>query len=357
MLLYDRQIHGASNPRLKVHLNKRDDGGRQIQKCYPKKKALDLIVGGFDEVATIQHRLLPLSHLPLGSAKTSLAVAYRLDDCATKATRMVAAALVQIVFEHGIFQAHKGQHHLRVPFKDICQDRSILNYHIVTKAFGWQIDTANVKTVPQKIVIAYRNWIIQAEQNDNLHAVVKDTHSMRGLLLQIENQFLEDNGYPMIAENKLDHMDIIAPIIHIAAEALYSSIFEKLPSYRPYRPLTTYTLRRNAEVLWLLIGPTTSSTKNSFQLFREEAIMSVLPGSPVLNAQDLAVVSNGLVAYSAQLGQLQTLKRLSTAISVVEGYLRWGRDQGAFHRLHEINGLAFSSNRSIYESTRKLEVF
>ena len=362
VLLYDRRIHGTSSSRVKVLLHKRDDGGWHIRKWYPEKKVLDLIVGGFDEVPTSQHRSLPLSHQPLGSAKTFLAAAYRLDDDATEATGLVAAALVQIVFEHGCFQTRYGHRLLKVPFKVICQDHFILSYHTITKTFGWQGDTGDVNPKIHKIVIAYKNWMVQVEKGrilangkGNVNTTVAE--DMRQLLLQIENQFFEDNGYSMIAENNLDHMGIIDPVVHVAAEALYSSIFEKLPAYRPYRPLATFVLRANARTLWHLLCGRLSNSENGFQNFRTEAITSVLPGSPRVGLLDLAVVSNGLVAYSAQLGQIQSAKRPSSAISVVEGYLRWGRDQSLFDRLYEKDEAAFPSNRSFYESTQKLEVF
>ena len=358
VLLYHRRIHGASGSRVKIVLHQRDDGGWHIQKWYPEKKVLDLIVSGLEEVPTSQHRLLPLSHQPLGSAKTFLAAAYRLDDDAIKATGLVAAALVQVVFEHGCFRAHYGHRLLSLPFKDICQDHFISNYHTITKTFGWQRDTEDVKTERYKIVVAYKNWTAQVKEGRILGDEKGNvTESMRQFLLQIENQFFEDNGYSMIEENNLDHMGIIDPVLHIAAEALYSCIFEKLPAYRPYRPLTAFTLHANARTLWQLLCGNLIFTGNSFQQFRAEAIRSVLPGSARVSDLDLAVVSNGSVAYSAQLDQIQTAKRPSSAISVVEGYLRWGRDQSQYNRLCEKDEAEFPSNRSFYESHQNLELF
>ena len=323
---------------------------------------MDLIVGGLDEVPTSQHRSLPLSHQPLISAKIFLASAYRLNDDATKATGMIAAALVEIVFEQGCFQVHHGHRLLKLPFKDTCQQQFISSYHTITKTFGWQADSEDVKTERHKMVTAYQNWMIRVEKggilaNGKGNPCTTVAEDMRQLLLQIENQFFEDNGYLMIAENNLEHMGIIDPVIHIAAEALYSSIFEKLPAFRPYRPSTTYNLHANAGTLWHLLCGKLSSAENGFQRFRAAAIASVLPGSARVSASDLAVSSDGSVAYSAQLNHIQTAKRPSSAISVVEGYLRWGKDQSLYNRLHEKDEAAFPANRSFYESHQRLEVF
>ncbi len=93
------------------------------------------------------------------------------------------------------------------------------------------------------------------------------------------------------------------------------------------------------------------------QEFRAEAIKSVLPGSVQVNIADLAIMSNGLVAYSAPLDQVLTNRRLCPAISIIPGTSRWGDDQALFHRLEESDAADFPMSRSFYESSQRLEVF
>ncbi|KAL9613059.1 MAG: hypothetical protein Q9167_002358 [Letrouitia subvulpina] len=362
ILLRGHVIHGVPSSRVKVTLNSRDDGGWYIQKWYSEKRIMDLIVGGFDNVPTVQHRQLPLSHQPIGSAKASLAAAYRLLDDAIEATGHIAAALVDTAFEHGYLRGSYVSGLSEVAFKDICQEHFVSNYHTITRTFGWQADSGNMKTERSKIVAAYKSWMngverdkILANGNGALHSTrVQD---MRRLLLHIENQFFEDHGYPMIPENNLEHMNIMDPVIHIAAEALYCSIFENNPIHRPFRPLTFQILNANAETLWHLLCGQPSSSDNGLHRFRAEAVKSVLPGSTQVKATDLAVVSNGLVAYSAQLGQVSTMKRLSSAIVVIPGYLRWGDDHALFHKLQEKDQADFPASRPFYSSNERLEVF
>lgn len=361
ILLHGHVIHGVPSSRVKVTLNKRDGGSWYIQKWYHEKRVMDLIVGGIDKVPTTQHRALPLSHQPIGSAKTSLAVAYQLGHDAIEATGQIAATLVNMAFEHGCLRTQEVHGLSEVPFKDICQDQFITGYHTITMTFGWQLDSGNRKDDKPKIVAAYKHWMdrveidkILASGEEILGSTLQD---MRKLLLQIENQFFEDNGYSMIPENNLEHMGIIDPVIHVATEALYCSIFEKFPANRLFRPLTMSSLNSNARDLWHLLCGRESSIKNELQQFRAEAIESVLPGSARVDAMDLAVASNGLVAYSAPLDRISTTKRQSSAISILPGYLRWANDHSPFHKLQEKNAAEFPSHRSFYESTQGLEVF
>ena len=131
-------------------------------------------------------------------------------------------------------------------------------------------------------------------------------------------------------------MNILEPLMHIAAEALYCSIFDHFPYERPFRPSTAASLGTNSAILWrLLSGFADDATVNPFQEFRAEAVKSVLPGAPQFSSADLAVVGNGTVAYVAPLAQFSTSKRFCSAVSIVPGNLGWGKDRVFFFRLRE----------------------
>ena len=323
----------------------------------------ELIVGGIDKVPTAQHRSLPLSHVPLISASKSLAAAYRLADDAVEAIGQIAAALVDAAFEYGEFRVSNAVSQFQVPFRDTCQVDFVSGYHSTIKAFGFKLDPKSAAGAAGQsdVVAAYKRWMDRAKRDGipasgeaSLGNPVKE---MTQLLLQIENQFFEDHGYSMIRENNLEHMGIVDPVMHVAAEALYSSIFQPFPHERPFRPLTADTLRVNARTIWRLLCGRLTESENELQEFRAEAIRSVLPGSVQVNKVDLAIVSNGLVAYSAPLEHLSTNKRLCSAISIIPGTLRWGEDQALFNRLQESDAADFPASRSFYESTQRLEVF
>ncbi|CAF9905145.1 MAG: hypothetical protein ALECFALPRED_000160 [Alectoria fallacina] len=361
VILRRNRIFGAAGCRIKVTLNRRDDGGWHIQKWYLESRISELIVGGIDKVPTTQHRSLPLSHVPIGSASVSLAAAYQLTDDAIEATGQIAAALVDAAFEYGDFRVGNVAGHFKVPFRDICQANFVSGYHTIIKVFGFKLDADYVKAGQSAVVTAYKRWMDRAKDGDipatGGTVQGKPVIDMTQLLLQIENQFFEDNGYLMIRENNVEHMGIVEPVMHVAAEALYFSIFERFSHERPFRPLTTGILRVNARTLWRLLCGCISGSENEIQEFRAEAIKSVLPCSTQVNVADLATVSNGLVAYSAPLDQFSTDKRLCSAISIVPGTLRWGDDQALFHKLQESDAADFPSSRSLYESSQILEVF
>ncbi len=361
ILLRRHRLFGASSCRLKVTLNQRDDGGWHIQKWYSENRISELIVGGSDKVPTTQHRSLPLSHVPILSASKSLAAAYHLTDDAIEATGQIAAALVDAAFEHGDFHVGNAVGYHQVPFRDICQANFVSGYHTIIKIFGFKLDPDRANARQSAVVAAYKKWMDRA-RGANISATGETLHgnpvkNMTRLLLQIENQFYEDNGFLMIDENNLEHIGIVDPVMHVAAEALYSSIFNRFPHQRPFRPLTTGTLRANAGTLWRLLCGCPSGSENEMQEFRAEAIKSVLPGSVQVNMAGLAIVSNGLVAYSAPLDELSTDRRLCSAISIIPGTLRWGDDQALFHRLEESDAADFPTSRSFYESSQRLEVF
>ena len=361
IIVHRHSLFGTAGCRLKVTLNQRDDGGWHLRRWYSKNNVSELIVGGIDKVPTAQHRSLPLSHVPILSASKSLAAAYRLTDDAVEATGQIAAALVDAAFEYGEFRVSNAVSQFQVPFRDTCEESFVSGYHSIIKAFGFKLDPASANAGQSDVVATYKRWMDRAKR-DGITAsgeapLGNPVKEMTQLLLQIENQFFEDCGHSMIRENNLEHMGIVDPVMHVAAEALYSSIFQRFPHERPFRPLTAGTLRVNARTLWRLLCGRLPGSENELQEFRAEAIRSVLPGSVQVNKVDLAIVSNGLVAYSAPLEHLSTDKRLCSAISIIPGTLRWGEDQAVFNRLQESDAADFPSSRSFYESSQRLEVF
>ena len=363
ILLHGSRILGTPESRVKMALRKRDDGGWHIKRWYQEQAIFELIVGGVDKVPTSQHRALPLTHLPARSAKMSLAAAYQMTDEAIEATGQVAAALVDIIFEHGFVHVKKTHGNFQIAFRNICQDHFISGYHTITKIFGWQLDAEFVRNRQPMIMVAYQRWKDTAGSGKGYSSSLGHRFSknlvpdVTQLLLQIEDQFFKDNGFSMIEENNLEHMGIVDPVIHVTAEALYCSIFEELPYERVFRPLTVTNLRSNARVLWQLLCGGLADSASQLQEFRAEAIRSVLPGFPQINTANLAVVSNGLVAYSTPLAHLSTSKRQSVAISIMPGKLRWGDDNAPFDKIEEVDAAEFPSNHSFYESTENLEVF
>ena len=147
--------------------------------------------------------------------------------------------------------------------------------------------------------------------------------TLANALVRFETEFFEDNGFQMLLEGTLKEMNILEPVVHIAAEALYCSIFDHFPYECPFRPPTAASLGTNSAILWrLLSGFADDETVNQLQEFQAEAVKSVLPGAPPLSSADLAVVGNGTVAYVAPLTQFSTSKRFCSAVSIVPGNLR-----------------------------------
>ena len=94
---------GTTSSYLTVTLKQCEDGNWHIRKWYLETEISELFIGGTDNIPTPKHRSSPLSHVPLGSARVSLAATYQLSNKATEATGQMAAALVDIAFKHGTF--------------------------------------------------------------------------------------------------------------------------------------------------------------------------------------------------------------------------------------------------------------
>ena len=331
-----------------------------------EKRISDLVVEGFDDVPTKEHRSLPLSHVPVNSAKTYLAAAYRLPKDAVEATGLIVTALVNIVFEHGTFWLSGNRY--RIPFRDICQMHFVEKYHTITEVFGWHLEFEKVNERISHIVAAYTHGLSQTQAADNgMQSETLDGISsykmMSKILMQIEASFFKSRGFAMIEENNLDHMGIIDPIIHVAAEALYCSIIDPFPHDRPFRPLTVATLHSNAETIWrLLSGDSPLQQRghenvNQIASFRSEAVKSICPGAQDFGSAVLAVVGNGRVAYATPLMEPSTERRYCAGISMIPGTLRWGEDHARYLILREIEAAEFASARRSYEASQRIEVF
>ena len=327
----------TTSSRLTVTLKQREDGGWHIRKWYLETEISELFVGGTNNTPMPKHRSFPLSHVPLGSARVSLAATYQLSDKATEATGQMAAALVDIAFEHGAFWrfGNYSESAIQVPFRDVCQTSFISGYHTITKAFGWDLAPDYFKPSRSDIVTSFHNWIERMSRRNSLTPWNNLPTTLADALLQFETEFFEDNGFQLLG-GTLKEMNILEPLMHIAAEALYCSIFDHFPYERPFRPPTAASLGTNSAILWrLLSGFADDETVNQLQEFRAEAVKSVLPGAPQFSSADLAVVGNGTVAYVAPLAQFSTSKRFCSAVLIVPGNLRWGEDKALFLRLRE----------------------
>ena len=229
----------------------------------------------------------------------SLAATYQMSDEATEATEatgQMAAALVDIAFEHGTLWrfGDSSKSAIQVPFRDVCQTSFISGYHTITKAFGWDLAPNFFKPSRSAVVTAFHNWIERMGRRNNLTPWNNLPTTLADALVQFETEFFEDHGFQMLPGGPLKEMNILEPLMHIAAEALYCSIFDHFPYERPFRPPTAASLGTNSAILWrLLSGFADDETVNQFQEFRAEAIKSVLPGSPQFSSADLAVVGNG----------------------------------------------------------------
>ncbi|KAL8886019.1 MAG: hypothetical protein Q9215_006218 [Flavoplaca cf. flavocitrina] len=355
LILHNKILFGRGNFRLKIILKQRDDSAWYIQKWYSEERISEL-VGGFDNVPTKEHRSLPLSHVPVKSAKTYLAAAYRLPEDAVEATGLIVTALVNIVKP--------------VPdsVKDICQMHFIERYHTITKVFGWNLDFDKVNERMSHIVAAYTHELSLTLAADNgMQPEILDGvfsyKMMSRLLLQLEASFFKSRGFAMIQENNLEHIGIIDPIIHVAAEALYCSIIKPFPCDRPFRPLTVATLHSNAESIWRLLSgdsplqQRSHENVNQIACFRSEAVKSICPGALGFGSAVLAVVGNGHVAYATPLMEPSTERRYCAGISMIPGTLRWGEDHARYLILREVEAAEFASARRFYEASQRIEVF
>ena len=370
VILHNRRIFGQSGSRLGITLHSQGthDTFDWAFNAWHLEKNISTVVVQAEEVPYTMHTIYAVSHVPLGSAKSCLALQYELCPESVEDVGRFAAALVDIVFECGGYREHTPHHSLhgtskpckQVLFRDLSQAAFISKYHTITELFGWKLEATFVDSGQAAVVETFKAWLLTAKPHDILKAASGDVViAIETVLEQIKDQYFEDHHVQLLGkEGSEDFRKIFTPILHVAVEALYYSICERFPSARPFRALTHFSSRRNSRILWqLLFYILPNVNRSQIDEYRIEAIKAMLHGTPIVGETDLAVESNGCVAYASPLFQITTNRRACYAISVVPGTLRLGDNKVPFKNLIDLEAEEFPPYVARFELEGTIDVF
>jgi hypothetical protein len=167
----------------------------------------------------------------------------------------------------------------------------------------------------------------------------------------------------MLLGKDSEFLEIIDPAVHLATEALLSSFCEGGCSARIFRPCHGARVEKSAEILLdLIFRRSSSGTKGCpYSKFRAEALEASLPGSQPASPCDLAIASNGYVAYAKVLEGISTGKRTVSVISTLPGTLKRAggdvREGGAFQRLVEVTTNDYLCARELHVKKSLVDPF
>ncbi|KAL9116368.1 MAG: hypothetical protein Q9187_007110 [Circinaria calcarea] len=375
--LYNRRIFGQSGSRLEITLFSESisEPGDWAFSAWHLEKNISTVVVQAELEPFTMHPTYFISHIPLGSAKSYIALQYGMSPESLEDVGRVAAALIDVVFECGEFREYRSNHSSRgtskpykqVSFRDISQAAYISKYHTILELFGWKPEATFVSSRQAAIVETFKAWLLTAEPSEILKAGSEDVKAVSGdvvaaliaVLQQVQDQYFKDHQVPLLENKGLKgEWSIFQAVIHITVEALYFSICDRFPSARPFRPLTHFNLSQNAKVLWrLLFHELPNAQGCQLDEYRIEAIKAMLPGTPTVGETDLAVESNGCVAFTSPLLQVTTNRRACYAVSVVPGTLRWGEDNLPFKNLIEIEAQEFYPSVALFQLSALVQPF
>ena len=367
VILHNRRMFGESGSRLSIALDSKGlYPDNWVFNAWHLEKNISAVVVQAEQTPFTMHRTDCLSHIPLGSAKSYLAVQYELSPEGLEAVGRVAAALVDIVFECGEYREYSTNHsspgtskpYKRVLFRDICQEAFISKHHTIIGLFGWKLEDKFVESGRAAIVDTFKAWLHTAKPDDILKDaggdVIKATTTV---LHQLKDQYFQDHQRRLLDSERSEELKHFHPSLHVAVEALFFSVCDTFPSARPFRLLTHLSLHRNAMVFWQLLFHNLPNANDQIDGYRIEAIKAMLPGTPTVGGTDLAVESNGCVAFASPLLQITTNRRACYAISVVPGALRWGDHEAPFKQLVDIEALEFPPYVALFELGGAVEIF
>lgn len=302
-----------------------------------------------------------------------LSAQFTLDSNHVEVVGQLAFALVMTSFKHGVLSSDPKFFHgsqKTVQLSEICQTGFLGNLSSCMAVFGWKCNE-EFKSRAQQLFNAMDHWISSGSPS----LTEPEPNSLRGIpnspglymywfFDNVEAWMKTRPGYSDI---RLDYREnVLDPAIFLAAEVLYGSVCDILPSFRSLRGCTPGTIDTNARTLVSLIFvptqmqrtpklPQSNLSTISVCEFRRLAMTSLLPGSPGnIEQYDLVSSFNGYVVFAAPLRRITTIPRECIAVSIIPGVIRWGEDKSTFDRIRESRTF-ISPNQS--SETGSVEVF
>jgi hypothetical protein len=277
----------------------------------------------------------------------------------------LAAALVVVAASSGYLHNKSGT--IAQPLKELCSFRFLEICDKILGRFGWE---GLINPDRQRNI---ENAISNVIDNSNSWAGSNDLDILGSIITSASRFYYDKFGKPMLiprgAKGGSGEEIVIEYAIHLAAEALLFAFCAEMPRHPLYRPLEPFKSQENAQLLRQLLqppqalkghGPKEGHRGYYFWDFRKRAIEVLVPEAVIIQSGDLAVASNGYVAYSAALarwdGQL-TDRRAIASLFLVPGPLKAVGVEGKLVRLAEDGENITLASRLLDPSQNNIQLY
>jgi hypothetical protein len=355
---------GIIEARLSINLVRHGGGDITQWRIHPwhPEKNLENMVERMDDMMQFAQ---PHQHYPLSAARNQMANS-GISSPLLEATGYLAAALVDVACEQG--HLCNMDRSSSLPLQTICSDYFLNSYHTIFKRFGWEglssVRQNKIANTLKGRISKVRSRTRPPYENDKDDVEIIGTE-----ICECDKEYFDTHGEPMLVEGDGQLHDTIERAIHLATEALLFCFCFKHPVRDMYRPHTTDKLRSHAKILREMLfgfsipgplGTRPVAQGYPFWDFRAKAIQLMLQGVTDVDPSDIAIASNGYVAYSAALLEMDTNmtdRRKISAICIIPGALRLEGEQGRFDRIVEARQHIVLSSRNMTIRQHPVKLF
>ena len=264
----------------------------------------------------------------------------------------LAGALVDLAVESGKLRSDRCSHMngtqqnyggdkiKAVALIEICSEDFLAVYSTIMERFGWICDNQYHKG-KQKIKEVLGRLSMEETTSWTTNTSTSSLDLLKSYVLQGYKIFYDNHKKRMLLINDDTLLAaVLEPAIHLAAESLLTSFRGSTKHDSFFRPPENARLTQGANILAKLLNQSHSGLLE-FSGVRVEVMRASVQDAPEILPLDLAVASDGYVAYSTALETVDgcmTDKRLATEIRVIPGQIRVIGDKSSPSDIHGNEG-------------------
>ena len=245
----------------------------------------------------------------------------------------LAGALLDTAVAKGLlfevpFDGQEGSDPRCVALNNICTEKFLNSYPNAMERFGWICDGEFTRMKTRIRTALEVSFSEEPKLSKNDDDGTRERNAIKTAIQSCYRAFYDTNAEFLLPVHEDILMDIADQSIHLAGEALLGSLCDTGLQYASFRPPQGPQFKGNAIIMMHMLFARPSSSSCGYKYFdlRAKAVEASVPRAPTkMLPGELAIVSNGYVAYSTVLESVNgkmTNARLASGIRVVPGSLR-----------------------------------
>lgn len=352
----------GSNYRLEINFNATYGNDWHFVKWRNQKEIPSLIrVMEGSEAPAKPHGLFPRA-----SARSVLSNQHRLSSSEEELCGHLVAALVTVAVERGILASQlKDNCTADVQLADLCSEHFLSNYNAVAESFGWQItrEFQNEKNQLAKAITLYLDEFKAdlAGHERNTRDYLECIPMALGWMEASNEAAGRKLCFPL---HNIEASPVIEPAVNLAAEAIYTCLFEPNPKAAISRFVLGYHYKRtttNARAIWRIIfNPHVEADLFSLVALRQQNLNSLLATSEARfpsAGQALALAANGHVAFLQCVQSPSLSSRGCLTIRAVPGNIRAETSSEIYDAIYPSAPEDFIGERQPFTAVDHLRIF